>query len=109
MTTEKNKVTFGTAELEKKLGPTTFGKLLINYRFALGLNQIALAKKLGLSRANICDLEKGRRVPSAGRAFAMAKKLKEPAQYWVQIALQDELRAHKINYVVKIELEKKVA
>ena len=68
-----------------------------------------MAKKLGLSQANICDFEKGRKVPSASKAEKMARKLKEIPQFWVQIAVQDMLRAQDLDYIVKIEQKPKAA
>ena len=76
--TTKTKKQFGKTSLEKKLGPMTFGGFLSSWRESLGLTQIEFAKKLGISPANLCDIEKGRqlriRTQSADR-FASSARL----------------------------------
>jgi transcriptional regulator with XRE-family HTH domain len=111
MTIEKSKIKFGLKQLEAIAGPLTFSDMLIIYRgrSKKKMSQAALAKRLGLSPANICDLEKGRKIPSPARAQQIAKKLNEPAQFWVEIAIQDMLRSQKLNYIVKLEAVKKAA
>jgi transcriptional regulator with XRE-family HTH domain len=84
-------IKYGLKQLEKDLGSVSFGRLLEAYRLAEDMSQKDFAKKLGLSSASLCDLEKGRRVPSPDRAAKIARKLKEPESYWVQLALQDQL------------------
>ena len=61
------KVKFGVKELKKQLekerGPMTFGLLLEVHRKCEELTLEELGKMVGLSGANICDLEKGRKYP----------------------------------------------
>ncbi len=71
----------------------TFAKLLGSYRISEGLSQVDLAKKLKLSKGNICDFEKGRKIPSPSKAEEMAKILGDMPAYWVNVALQDQLSA----------------
>ena len=85
------KIKYGLKEMERDFGKLTFGKLLEAYRLCEELSQKDFAADLGISAASLCDLEKGRRIPSVGRAASIAKKLKEPEGYWVQLALQDHL------------------
>lgn len=85
------KIKYGSRELEREFGPLTFGKLIEAYRLAEDISQKDFSTFLGISQASLCDLEKGRRIPSPERAASIAKKLKEPAAYWVQLALQDHL------------------
>ncbi|MBA2404918.1 MAG: helix-turn-helix transcriptional regulator [Bdellovibrionales bacterium] len=89
MSTKKMK--YGLRELGKEFGHLTFGKLIEAYRLAEDLSQKDFAVFLGISQASLCDLEKGRRIPSPERASSIAKKLKEPESYWVQLAIQDHL------------------
>jgi DNA-binding XRE family transcriptional regulator len=105
MTTERNKTKSASAKLDAIYGPLTFADLMISYRDGVGISQVQLAKKLGISRANLCDIEKGRRLPSIGRASAMAKKLGEIPQFWVEMVLQDMLRQEKMKYMVRLEAE----
>lgn len=94
---------FGTKELLKSRGPVTFAKLLHTYRMTEELTQDELGEKLGgLSRGVICDYEKGRRIPSPEKAAEIANLLGEIEHYWVQVAMQDYLREHDLNYKVKL-------
>ncbi|WPU65808.1 helix-turn-helix transcriptional regulator [Peredibacter starrii] len=100
--TTKRKIKYGSKELEKDFGRLTFGKLLEAYRLADELSQKEFAKILGISQASLCDLEKGRRIPSPERAALIACKLKEPESYWVQLALQDQLNHVGLNLKVSV-------
>ena len=96
----KNKVKYGLNKLQDVRGKMTFGRLLIAYRASQNLSQIELAKKLQLSKGNICDLKKGRKIPTASKASEIAKTLSELPQYWVEVAIQN-MPAQKLDYVVK--------
>ncbi len=93
---------YGTKELERDYGALTFGEALESYRLGEGLSQKTFAQKLGISQSSLCDLEKGRRIPSAGRASAVAKKIKEPVAFWVQLAIQDSLQEQDIKLKVHV-------
>jgi transcriptional regulator with XRE-family HTH domain len=85
------KISYGFDEFVQDFGPFTFAKLIESYRLADELSQKDFAKQLGISQASLCDLEKGRRIPSPERAASIAKKLNEPIEFWVELALQDQL------------------
>lgn len=89
-------------DLEKRFGPMTLGLFIRSFRDAEELSQAQYAKKLGLSRANLCDLEKGRKIASPQRAFQIAKKMGVSPEILIKLALQDVLREAKLKY--KIEL-----
>lgn len=97
------KKSFGTKDLETGHGPVTFAKLLLSYRLGEDLSQEQLGEKLGgMSRGVICDYEKGRRIPSPEKAALIARSLGEIEHYWVQVALQDYMREHDLDYEVKL-------
>jgi transcriptional regulator with XRE-family HTH domain len=50
-------------------------RAVIALREAEGLTQTALAKRLGISKASMCQFENGQRQPSAATAKAIAKAL----------------------------------
>ena len=81
----------------------TVGTFLLAFREADGVSQVEFAKKLKISRANLCDLEKGRKNVSPGRATQIAKALGVPETVLIQLALQDTLRSANLNYVVEIK------
>lgn len=94
---------YGVKDLEKELGPITFAKLIHTYRLTENLTQDELGQKLGgLSRGVVCDYEKGRRVPTPEKAAEIANALGEIEHYWVQVAIQDYLREHDLDYEVKL-------
>ena len=103
MTIERSSTKHTLKDLQKARGSITFARLLLAYRASMGLSQIEFAKALGLSKANLCDLEKGRKIPTPSRAQAIAKRLKELPQYWVEVAVQDMLKAQKLAYIVKLK------
>lgn len=105
MTTENSKFS-GLKSIEKLRGQMTFGRLLLSFRLSQNLSQLQLGKKVGLSKANICDLEKGRSMPTIARAKKIAKALCEIEAYWVEVAIQDMLKRERLNYTVKIEENK---
>lgn len=94
---------FGVKDLEEKFGPMTVGLFLRSIREAEGHSQSAFAKKLKLSRANLCDIEKGRKNVSPERAVLLAKALSVPETVLIQLSLQDTLRAAHLNYTVEIK------
>lgn len=69
-------------------GPLTFGDMLASIRQCDEMSQTAFAKLLGISRQNLCDIEKGRTSVSPGRASRWAKKLGYSEHQFVALALQ---------------------
>lgn len=82
----------GIQSLEKRFGKMTLGMFVRSLREADGISQTAFAERLGISRANLCDIEKGRKLVSIARAAKLAKKLKIAQKVMVQLAIQDEIR-----------------
>ena len=90
MTTRK--ITYSLEEMEKEFGPLTFGDLLSSHRLCEEISQKEFAKFLGISSSSLCDLEKGRTIPSVGRARKIAKKLKMSERLFIRMALQEQLK-----------------
>jgi transcriptional regulator with XRE-family HTH domain len=105
MTTKKK--SFGLKSLEKKQGPLTLGRFLSSWRLAEGLTQREFAKTLGISSANLCDIEMGRKGVSIFKAAEMAKRIGYSPTVLVQLALQDQVEASGLAYTV--EVKKRVA
>lgn len=93
----------GIESLEAKFGPMTVGLFLKAIREGDDISQVDFAKKLKISRANLCDLEKGRKLVSPERAAKFARILKVPESALVRLALQDILRAARLNYQVQLK------
>lgn len=73
-------------------GPLTFGQLVESNRKGDGITQADLARRLNISRSQLCDIEKGRTGVSAKRAAAFARVLGWPENVFVAIAIEDQLR-----------------
>jgi transcriptional regulator with XRE-family HTH domain len=86
--------------LEKKYGVMTLGRFIKAMREADEISQVNYAKKLKISRANLCDIEKGRKIVSPERAARIAKIIKVSEYVLIQLALQDLLRAANLKYEV---------
>lgn len=91
---KKQKASDATRFLEKLAGgPLTLGRLLQSIRLGEELSLDTFASHLGVSRANLCDIEKGRRGVSAERAAEWATKLGYHREQFVELALQAQLDA----------------
>jgi transcriptional regulator with XRE-family HTH domain len=89
-------------ELEKEFGGLSFGDSLKSFRESLGLTQAALADMLELSVQNLCDIEKGRRIPSPSRTVSIAQKLNLPEKGMIELAIRDSLQKDGFNYSVHL-------
>ena len=90
-------------EIEKIIGPMTFGRLLESLRTTAEITQVDMAKKLGISKQELCDIEKSRKTISLERAIKFARKLKESEEAFVHFALEDQLRRAGIKAQIKIK------
>ncbi len=84
-------------------GPSTFGHLLSSLRAADEVSQTALARKLGVSRGLICDIEKGRRTISIVLALKIAKVMGYSEKVILKRVLEDQLKSAKAHFKIKIE------
>ena len=81
----------------------TFGETIAALREADELSQSVFAKKLGVTRQVLNDIEKGRRPASLAIASQWAKKIGLAPAVLVERAVQDQLNAAKMRLRVKIE------
>ncbi|MBU0463623.1 MAG: helix-turn-helix domain-containing protein [Proteobacteria bacterium] len=93
---------YGTKELSKDYGPLTFGNALEAHRKCEEMSQKEFALKLKISAQSLCDIEKGRRIPSPIRAAKIAKQISQPEKFWIQLVFQDMLRREQLNYTVSV-------
>lgn len=84
-------------------GPLTFGRMIESIRTADEISQVDLAKRMQLSRANLCDIEKGRRTVTIERAAQFARVLGYSVHQFVATALQDQLRKAGVSGTVHLE------
>lgn len=93
----------GIESLEVKFGTMSVGLFIKSFREADDISQVEFAQKLKISRANLCDIEKGRKLISAERAAKFAKYLKVPEITLIKLALQDLLRVAHLNYQIDLK------
>ncbi len=74
-------------------GPLSLGGLLQAIRLSDETTLEGFARQLGVTRANLCDIEKGRRGVSVERAAQWAKTLGYHPMQFVQLALQAQVDA----------------
>lgn len=88
--------------LFKNLKPLSFGNVLRAWRLSEEQSLVSMAATLGISRANLCDIEKGRKIPTPARALRIAKKLGMQETHVVELVLQDMLRKDKIKMTISV-------
>jgi len=84
-------------------GPLTLGRAIESLRKVQELSQDECARKLGVSKSHLCDVEKGRKTVSPERAAKWARTLGYPESVLVRLAIQGELDAAGLKYKVEIE------
>jgi transcriptional regulator with XRE-family HTH domain len=91
------------AFMEGLYGPLTLGRAISAIRKCEEFTQVEFANKLGISRAHLCDIEKGRKMVSPALAAKYARALGESESQFVRLALQDELERAGLHYSVHLE------
>lgn len=76
------------AFLESLDGKLTFGKMLWSIRKCDEISQPEFAKKLGISKSHLCDIEQDRKNVSPERAARWAQLLGHSKYLFVQLSLQ---------------------
>ncbi len=79
-------------KFEAEMGPLTFAMFMRVARTTLGLTQEKMGQKFGLSRANVCDIEKGRYLVSPAVAMKVAKKSGLSENLAILACVQDQVR-----------------
>jgi len=104
MTTRKSKGSLDS-DLEERIlgGPLAFGAAVEALRIGNDVSQAAFARKLGISRQYLCDVEKGRRSVSPEQAARFAKAFGHPPNVLVRLALQDAVRASGLKLKVSVD------
>lgn len=85
----------------------SLGKAIWSIRCSDEISQVEFAKKLGISKQYLCDIEHNRKNVSVKKALLFAKILGYPKTYFVKLALQDML--NKANVHLEVELKKSLS
>lgn len=101
MTTKKSSA---INTLEKIRGSSlTFGRMIESIRKSDEISQVGLALKMKISKAHLCDIEKGRRTVTLSRAIQFAKVLGYSTTQFAAKALEDQAR--EVGLKVRITVE----
>lgn len=102
MITKKSKESLKYLEgiSKKKL---SFANLIHAIREGEEMSQVEFAKKLGMSRQHLCDIEHGRRFVSPKAAAKFATKLGYSPQQFVRLCLQDLVDRDGLDFTVGVE------
>lgn len=84
-------------------GSLTFAKFLEAIRLGESMSQVNFSKKLRISRAHLCDIEKGRRFVSPERAAKFAKILGYSEKRFIKLSLQDQINRAGLDYDIEIK------
>ena len=76
---------------------------MLGIRTTLDLSQVEMAKRLKISKAALCEIEKGRTLVSPKAAVRYAKKAGFSQTVALEACLQDQLRKANIRKRVRIE------
>jgi transcriptional regulator with XRE-family HTH domain len=81
----------------------TLGSFILAIRQGEELSQVEFAKKLGVSRQILCDIEHGRRIISPKKAAEFADLLGYSKKQFVRLCLQDLIDRDHLGLIVEIE------
>ncbi len=84
------------------MGKRTIGAFLRSWRLGQELSQTEFARKLGLSRANLCDIEMDRKGVSTERAAQIARRLGYSVNVLVEMVLEEELAKNGLDLAVTV-------
>ena len=103
MSIKKSKqVKYSVDDAIKDFGFISFGKLLVSYRLGENMTQVEMAELLEISKQSLCDLEKGRTLPTIARTTHIAKKLKVLPESFIRVVIEDLLRRENLNFEVEL-------
>ena len=101
MTTERK--ASGSKDLERRLGKLTVGEFLHTWRASEEMTLRKFGKLVGISVANLCDIEKGRKGVSPEKAEQIAKAIGVPPALLVRLAIEQSLDAAGLKYRIDIK------
>ena len=81
----------------------SFGKMMESIRLCEAITQAELARKLKISRAHLCDIEKGRRTVTPEKAAEFAEILGYSVSQFVARAIEDSLNRMGLKFKVEVK------
>jgi transcriptional regulator with XRE-family HTH domain len=81
----------------------SFANMIHSLRMSDEISQVELANMIGISKGIMCDIEKGRRLPTIDQAKNMAEALGYPIQGFIAILFQDQLKKANLKLTVSLD------
>ncbi len=94
---------YGSKDLEKRLGKATIGEFIRTWRISEGMTLKGFGKKIGISVANLCDIEKGRKGVSPEKAHEIGLAIGVRPALLVKMAVEEQLAVADLSYAVELE------
>ncbi len=88
--------------IRQQSGQVSFGEMLHSYRIANEITQTDFAERLQISKQDLCNIEKGRKLVSVERAVSFARLIGMPEKTFAKYALQDQLTKAGVSGKVSI-------
>jgi len=82
----------------------SLGDAIEAVRLSDNTSQTEMARRLGVTSQHLCDIEKGRRLVSPGRAAMFARKLGHSEAVFIKLAVQDQLSSEGLDTKVTVEV-----
>jgi DNA-binding XRE family transcriptional regulator len=89
--------------LKLNQGALTFGQAMQAVRQCEEARLEDFAKRLGITKSHLCDIEKGRKMVSPARAAKFAELLGYCVEHFVQLSLEDLVREAGLKLTVRVE------
>jgi len=94
---------YGLKDLEGRLGKLSVGEFLHAWRMSEEMTLKDFGKLIGLSAANLCDIEKGRKGVSPVKAAQIARAIGIPPTVLIRLSVEESLRAIGLRYTVEVK------
>lgn len=81
----------------------TFGGLVYSLRISDDISQVELAKKIGVSKQFLSDVEHNRKDVGIGFAKKISDSLGYSIEPLIELLIRDQLRRQHLNYIVELK------
>lgn len=102
MTTKINKSIDALEVTKDTWEKMSFGGLIRSLRLSDEISQVTLAKKIGVSKQFLSDVEHNRKEVGIGFAKKISKTLGYSIEPLIELLIRDQLRRQKLNYIVAL-------
>jgi len=89
--------------ISKIAGHISFADVIKSTRLTLELTQVEMANKLGISKQDLCNIEKGRKFVSVERAIKFASIIGQSQRVFAKYVIQDQIVKAGLNVSIEIK------